>query len=149
VRKPKETATMADSLTEKANKTETKEDAPMEEEFHNAATVCTGENITLTGDRWKELHLLIEITCKNETEARTSSQKHLMVLQALGDTFNLTELKIFDQKSRDLPLEQYRKMRYLANNEHRFTIHQGKNYEIYFMAAHCCPSTQCNKLYLP
>jgi hypothetical protein len=40
---------MADSSTEKANETETKEDAPMEEEFHDAATVHNGENMTLTG----------------------------------------------------------------------------------------------------
>ena len=97
----------------------------VEEEFHDAATVHTGENITLTGDEWKELHILIEITYNNKTEARTSSQKHLLVLQAMGNAFDPTELKIFDQKNRELPLQQCREMKDQANYEHRFTIHQG------------------------
>jgi hypothetical protein len=95
------------------------------EEFHDAATVHTGENLTLTGAECKEIHLLIEITYKNGTEARTSPQKHVMVLKALGNAFDNTELEIFDNKNRKLSLDACREMKNIEHYESHFKTHQG------------------------
>ena len=85
---------MVDSAHANANEPRTQEDETMEEEFHDAATVQTGETPTLTGKEWQEQHILIEITYNNQTEARTSPQKHMMILKALGNAFDVTELEI-------------------------------------------------------
>jgi hypothetical protein len=95
------------------------------EEFHDVTTVHTGENLTLTGAEWKEIHLLIEITYKDGTEARTSPQKHMKVLKALGNAFDNTELEIFDNKNRKLSLEACQEMKYIEHYESHFKIHQG------------------------
>lgn len=72
---------------------------PAMEEFHDAVTVHTGENATLTGAEWREIHLLLEITYKDRTEARTSPQKHMMLLKAMGNDFDNTEVCIYDNKN--------------------------------------------------
>jgi hypothetical protein len=95
---------MTESPTENAEEPKTPEDDHIMEEFHDAATVHTGENPTLTGAEWQEQHLLIEITYNDRAEARTTPQKHMLILKALGNSFDATELEIFDNKNRSLSL---------------------------------------------
>ena len=108
-----------------AMETELPDDDPNAEEFHDAVTVNTGEIPTLTGAEWKEIHLLIEITYKNHTEARTSPQKHMLVLKALSNAFDNTELEIYDNKNRKLSLEACKAMTNIQHYESHFKIHQG------------------------
>jgi hypothetical protein len=89
-------------------------------------TVVTGEKRTLTGAEWKEMTILIEMTYKDNNEARTSPQKHMMILKAMGDAFDNTELTLFDNKNRKLSLEACREMTNLDHYESHFKIHQGK-----------------------
>jgi hypothetical protein len=120
-----EYATMADITMENAVAPEPPDDDPAIEEYHDAVTVTTGENMTLTGAEWKEIHLLLEITYKNNTEARTSPQKHMLVLKALSTAFDDTELAIYDNKNRKLSLEACKAMSNIKHYESHFNIHQG------------------------
>jgi hypothetical protein len=74
-----EQATMVDSFVEKAKAPEQQDNDQTMEEFHDATAVHTGETSTLMGAKWKEIHLLLEITYNNHTEARTSPQKHMLM----------------------------------------------------------------------
>ncbi len=116
---------MASSMMQNAMETELPDDDPNAEEFHDAVTVNTGEIPTLTGAEWKEIHLLLEITYKNHTEARTSPQKHMLVLKALSNAFDNTELEIYDNKNRKLSLEACKGMTNIQHYESHFKIHQG------------------------
>jgi hypothetical protein len=89
-------------LEENANKMEDTNNNQMMDDFHNAATVHTGKNLTSTGAEWKEIHLLLEIIYELRTEARTSLQKHMMILKALENAFDNTELEIYDNKNHKL-----------------------------------------------
>lgn len=89
-------------------------------------TVVTGEKRTLTGAEWKEMTILIEMTYKDNNEARTSPQKHMLILKSMGDAFDNTELTLFDNKNRKLSLEACREMTNLEHYESHFKIHQGK-----------------------
>jgi hypothetical protein len=86
----------------------------------------TGENPTLTGAEWQEQHLLIKITYNDRNEARMSPQKHMMILKALGNSFDATKLEIFDNKNRKISLKACREMTKIEHYESHFTIHQGK-----------------------
>jgi hypothetical protein len=107
----------------------TESDDTTMDEFHDAThddvTVHTGETPTLTGAEWKEIHILLEITYNNNTEARTSPQKHLLILKELGTAFDNTELEIFDNKNRKLSLEACKAMANIEHYESHFKIHQG------------------------
>jgi hypothetical protein len=105
--------------------TETVIEEPALDEFHDAATVHTGENLTLTGEEWKEIYLMVEITYNGVTEGRTSPQKHMRVLKALGNAFDSTELEIYDNKKRKVGLQVCREMTNLQHYEDRYKIHQG------------------------
>ena len=128
---------MVDSPEANANEPRTQEDEMMEEEFHDAATVQTGETPTLTGKEWQEQHILIEITYNNQTEARTSPQKHMMILKALGNAFDVTELEIYDNKNRKLSLAACRGMTNIEHYESHYKIHQGngRHYVIFRVMA--------------
>jgi hypothetical protein len=94
---------MATPSEENANETEETNNDQTMEKFHDAATVHNVENLTLTGAEWKEIHLLLEITYKVErTEARTSPQKHMLILKAFENAFDNTELEMNDNKNRKL-----------------------------------------------
>jgi hypothetical protein len=88
-------------------------------------TVHTGETPTLTGAEWREIHILLEITYNDRTEARTSPQKHMLVLKALGTAFDSTELEIYDNKNRKLSLEACKAMENIQHYESHFKLHQG------------------------
>jgi hypothetical protein len=111
--------------TELSNDTNPGIKPPTADPGDDDATVQTGENPTLTGGEWKEMDLLLEITYKDKTEARTSPQKHMMILKALGTAFDMTELEIFDKKHRQLDLEACRAMANIEHYEAHFKIHQG------------------------
>jgi hypothetical protein len=81
---------MVTSLEENANETKNTNKDQIIEEFHDAATVHTGEKPTLTGAEWKEFNLLLEITYKDRTKECTSPQKHMMMLKVLGNAFDNT-----------------------------------------------------------
>lgn len=116
---------MATSAIANPEELTTVQDETVIEEFHDAATVHTGENLTLTGAEWKEMHLMIEITYKNTTEGRTSPQKHMLILKELGSAFDKTELEIFDNKNRTLSLDACKEMKNIEHYEAHFKIHQG------------------------
>ena len=80
---------------------------------------------------------MLEITYNNKTEGRTSPQKHMSILKALGDAFDNTELTIYDNKNRKLSLAACRKMANLEHYESHFTIHQGngRHYVIFRVLA--------------
>jgi hypothetical protein len=59
---------MADNSMENAMESEPPDDDPTTEEYHDAITANTGENPTLTGAEWKEIHLLLEITYQNHPQ---------------------------------------------------------------------------------
>ncbi len=117
---------MADSTMENADDDEQLEEEVITEEFHKAATVIAGSGPSLSGNEKTEIHILIEITYKNRTEARTSPQKHMMLLKALGNSFDATELEIFDNKNRKLSLDACKEMTKIEHYEAHFKIHQGK-----------------------
>jgi hypothetical protein len=67
----------------------------------------------------------IKMTFKDSSEARTSPQKHMMILKAMGNAFDNSELTLFDNKNRKLSLEACREMTNLEHYEAHFKIHQG------------------------
>jgi hypothetical protein len=81
---------MAASQVENTTEPGTSEEETKMEDFQDAVTVQTGETETLTGAEWRESHSLLEITYKDQTEGRTSPQKHMPVLKALGNAFDET-----------------------------------------------------------
>ena len=95
------------------------------EEFHDAETVHTGEIATLTGAEWKEMYLLIKMTYNDRSEAKSSPQKHMNILKAMGNAFDNTELELYDNRNRKLSLEACCGMMNLQHYESHFTIHQG------------------------
>ena len=116
---------MAASTNTNSNEQKTPEEETPDEEFHDATTVQTGENPNLTGAEWREQHILIEITYNNKMEARTSPQKHMMILKGLRNAFDITELEIYDNKNRKLSLAACRAMMNIEHYEAHYKIHQG------------------------
>jgi hypothetical protein len=96
-----------------------------EEDFQDAVTFHTGETPTLTGAEWREIHILLEITYNDQTEARTSPQKHMLVSKALGTAFDDTELEIYDNKNRKLSLAACKTMANIKHYQLHFKLHQG------------------------
>jgi hypothetical protein len=88
-------------------------------------TVVTGDKQNLTGAKWKEMPISIEMTYKDSSEARTSPQKHMVILKAMGKSFDNTELILFESKNRKLSLNACRGMMDLEHYESYFKIHQG------------------------
>jgi hypothetical protein len=67
---------MATSLDENTKELEPTEEETKMEEFQDAGAVHTGETPTPTGAEWREIHILLEITYNDLTEAHTLLQKH-------------------------------------------------------------------------
>jgi hypothetical protein len=131
---------MVDSSVENTMEMEKPDDDPTMKEFHDATTVHTGKTPTLTGAEWKETRIMLEITYKNHTKARTSRQKRMVVLKALGTAFNSTELEIYDNNNRKVSLEVCKKMQNIQHYKSHFKIHQGNgcHYVIFCILSSIC-----------
>jgi hypothetical protein len=125
----KKTRVAAEKATERTNENskepEQEDEVVSMEEFHNADTVHTGGKLMLTGAKWKEIHLLVQITYKDVIEACSSPPKHTMVLKAMGYAFDNTELQTFNNKNWKLSLATCRKMKNIEHYESHFKIHEG------------------------
>ena len=77
------------------------------EEFHDAETVIQGSGPSLSGNEKREMHILIEITYRDATEANTTPRKHLQILDALGKSFDKSELDMFDNKVGSSTVNQF------------------------------------------
>ncbi len=118
---------MADSSAESADEAKNDGDDPTNEEFHDAATVIAGSGPSISGSEKKEIHILVEITYRGAAEAKTTASKHLQILNALGESFDKSELDMFDNKGRKIKRSSVKQWKEITTHDEHYTIQQSKN----------------------
>ena len=119
--------TMAENSTTNTMEVETPGEEIGTEEYHDAETVHGGIGPNINGDVKTEIHILVEITFRGSEEAKTTPQKHMQLLNALGRSFNKTELKMLNMKNRKVLRESTEQWRDITTYSDNFKIHDARN----------------------
>jgi hypothetical protein len=118
---------MAENQTKNPMELEPPSEEPITEEFHDAETVQGGRGPNLNGERKSEIHILVEITFRSNDEATKTSKKHLQLLHAMGQSFDKSELTMYNMKERHVDRDSLAVWQNVRNYSDNFTIHEGRH----------------------
>jgi hypothetical protein len=116
---------MADSPEENSKEVGTPMEDTTTEIYHDAETVIMGSGPSIDGSEKTEIHILVEITHRGSAEAATTATKHLQILHSLYESFDRSELDIYDNKGKRAVRKSIEKWKDITTYDDSYNIHQG------------------------